>query len=136
MTYDPRRALGPAPLVADYRCSAPSGSPYPNCGLAKSKIDFLDDGPEKPVRIWSRTGRRPMVAGGNSNGDIPVLRFARGADRDALRLQVLHDDPDREFHSVAGAEDALERAKDRSWSVVSVKTDWDRVFPRNLSSGK
>ena len=45
--------------------------------LYKAKIDFFDDGPEKPVRIWSRTGRRPVVAGGNSNGDIPMLRFAR-----------------------------------------------------------
>ena len=97
--------------------------------LYKSKIDFLDDGPEKPVRIWSRTGRRPLVAGGNSNGDIPMLRFARRAGRDALRLLVLHDDPDREFDYVAGAEDALKRAKDRSWTVVSVKADWDRVFP-------
>jgi phosphoserine phosphatase len=97
--------------------------------LYKSKIDFLDDGPEKPVRIWSRIGRRPLVAGGNSNGDIPMLRFARHAGRDALRLLVLHDDPDREFDYVAGAEDALERARSRSWTVVSIKADWATVFP-------
>ena len=97
--------------------------------LYKSKIDFLDDGPEKPVRIWSRTGRRPLVAGGNSNGDIPMLRFARHANRDALRLLVLHDDPDREFDYVAGGEDALEHARDRSWTVVSGKADWATVFP-------
>jgi phosphoglycolate phosphatase-like HAD superfamily hydrolase len=97
--------------------------------LYKSKIDFLDDGPEKPVRIWSRTGRRPLVAGGNSNGDIPMLRFARYAGRDALRLLVLHDDADREFDYVAGAEDALDRARERSWTVVSIKADWATVFP-------
>jgi phosphoserine phosphatase len=97
--------------------------------LYKSKIDFFDDGPEKPVRIWSRTGRRPVVAGGNSNGDIPMLRFARRPGRDALRLLVRHDDPEREFDYVAGAEEALQRAKDRSWTVVSVKDDWATVFP-------
>jgi phosphoglycolate phosphatase-like HAD superfamily hydrolase len=97
--------------------------------LYKSKIDFFDDGPEKPIRIWSRTGRRPVVAGGNSNGDIPMLRFARRADRDALRLLILHDDSDREFDYTAGAEDALQRAQERSWTVVSVKDDWARVFP-------
>ena len=43
----------------------------------KSKMEFFDDGPQKPVRIWSRTGRRPLVAAGNSNGDIPMMRFAR-----------------------------------------------------------
>jgi phosphoserine phosphatase len=98
--------------------------------LYKSKIDVFDDGPEKPVRIWSRIGRRPLVAGGNSNGDVPMLRFARHPGRDALRLLVLHDDADREFDYVAGAEDALQRAKDRSWTVVSVKNDWSTVFPQ------
>ncbi len=97
--------------------------------LYKSKIDFFDDGPEKPVRIWSRTGRRPLLAGGNSNGDIPMLRFARHPGRDSLRLLVLHDDPDREFDYVAGAEEALQRARERSWTVVSVKNDWATVFP-------
>ena len=38
--------------------------------------DYFDDGPVKPVRIWSRIGRRPILAGGNSNGDIPMLAFA------------------------------------------------------------
>lgn len=97
--------------------------------LYKSTIDFFDDGPEKPVRIWSRTGRRPLVAAGNSNGDIPMLRFARHADRDALRLLILHDDHDREFDYVAGAEDAVARARERSWTVVSIKNDWATVFP-------
>src|SRR6202044_449103 len=96
--------------------------------LYKSKTEFFDDGPEKPVRIWSRIGRRPLVAGGNSNGDVPMLRFARTADREALRLLVRHDDTDREFDYVAGAEDALDRATERSWIVVSVKDDWERVF--------
>jgi phosphoserine phosphatase len=97
--------------------------------LYKSKIEFFDDGPEKPVRIWSRIGRRPLVVGGNSNGDVPMLRFAETAGRPALRLLVLHDDSDREFDYVAGAEDALERAKTGTWTVVSVKDDWSRVFP-------
>jgi phosphoserine phosphatase len=96
--------------------------------LYKSTMDFFDDGPEKPVRIWSRIGRRPLVAGGNSNGDVPMLRFAHTTDRQSLRLLVLHDDPDREFDYVSGAEEALERAKQRSWTVISVKNDWDRVF--------
>jgi hypothetical protein len=97
--------------------------------LYKSKVEFFDDGPEKPVRIWSRIGRRPLVAGGNSNGDVPMLRFARAGERDALRLLVLHDDADREFDYTAGAEDALEKARAHGWTTVSVKHDWNRVFP-------
>jgi phosphoglycolate phosphatase-like HAD superfamily hydrolase len=94
----------------------------------KSKIEFFDDGPQKPVRIWSRIGRRPLVAGGNSNGDIPMMRFARSGDRGALRLLVLHDDADREFAYTAGAEDALDRARTHGWTIVSVKDDWKTVF--------
>jgi hypothetical protein len=32
--------------------------------IHKAKADYLDDGTEKPVRIWSRTGRRPIFAAG------------------------------------------------------------------------
>jgi phosphoserine phosphatase len=90
--------------------------------------DVFDDGPVKPVRIWSRIGRRPAVAGGNSNGDIPMLRYAGGRSRPALRLLVLHDDPEREFAYTAGAETSLERASAEGWTVVSMKRDWSTVF--------
>src|SRR3954453_22319741 len=36
---------------------------------------YLADGPQKPIRIWSRTGRRPLLAAGYSNGDIQMLDF-------------------------------------------------------------
>ena len=90
--------------------------------------DVFDDGPIKPTRIWSRIGRRPILAGGNSNGDIPMLRYAGGKDRPGLRLLVLHDDADREFDYTAGAEKSLETAAAQGWTVVSVKNDWSRVF--------
>ena len=48
------------------------------------QMEILDDGPAKPVRIWSRIGRRPIVAGGNSNGDVPMLTWSGGSGRPAL----------------------------------------------------
>ncbi len=90
--------------------------------------DVFDDGPAKPIRIWSRLGRRPLVAGGNSNGDIPMLEFAGTTARPPLRLLVLHDDADREVAYVKGAEQALDRAKAEGWTVISMKDDWARVF--------
>ena len=47
----------------------------------KAEADYLDDGPEKPMRIWSRTGRRPLLAAGNSNGDVPMLEFTHHDDK-------------------------------------------------------
>ena len=96
--------------------------------IHKARPDYLDDGPEKPVRIWSRTGRRPLFAAGNSNGDVPMLEFTQHEDRPFLRLLVVHDDGEREFAYVSGAEQALERADKAGWTLARMSSDWTRVF--------
>jgi hypothetical protein len=93
-----------------------------------AEADYLDDGPQKPIRIWSRTGRRPLPAAGNSNGDIPMLDFSQHPDKPSLRLLVRHDDAEREFDYTSGAAQALEKADAAGWTVVSVKNDWLTVF--------
>jgi phosphoglycolate phosphatase-like HAD superfamily hydrolase len=82
----------------------------------------IDDGPGKPVHIWARIGRRPLLAGGNADGDMEMLAQARFA------LLVRHDDDAREFDYTAGAERALEAAAGNAWTVVSIRNDWNRVF--------
>ena len=94
----------------------------------KLEADYLDDGPEKPIRIWSRVGRRPLLAVGNSNGDIPMLEFAQHTDRPFLGMLVLHDDAEREFDYTSGAEWALTQADTNGWTVASIKNDWATVF--------
>jgi phosphoserine phosphatase len=96
--------------------------------LYKGAMDFFDDGPEKPIRIWSRIGRRPILAFGNSNGDVPMLAYSGAESLPALRLLLLHDDSDREFDYTAGAEQALDIAAQENWTVVSMKNDWNTVF--------
>jgi phosphoserine phosphatase len=91
-------------------------------------IDVFDDGPAKPVRIWSRTGRRPLLAGGNANGDVPMLSWAAAGEPPGLALLVRHDDAEREFDYTAGADAALAEAAEQGWTVVSVRDDWSRVF--------
>jgi phosphoserine phosphatase len=82
----------------------------------------IDDGPGKPVHIWARTGRRPLFAGGNADGDTEMLAHARFA------LLVRHDDADREFDYAEGAERAFEAAAAGGWTVASIKNDWNTVF--------
>jgi FMN phosphatase YigB (HAD superfamily) len=120
----PERIIGSS-VAIEYRESADDDS---RDVLYKAEMEFLDDGPTKPVRIWSRIGRRPVLAGGNSNGDVPMLRFAKSGSRPSLRTLLLHDDAEREFDYTAGAEQALERAGAEGWTVVSVKDDWATVF--------
>jgi phosphoglycolate phosphatase-like HAD superfamily hydrolase len=95
--------------------------------LTTSRPEFLDDGPIKPVRIWGRTGRRPILAAGDSNGDIPMLEFAHAVGP-SLCILVLHDDAEREFDYVTGAEKALREAEEKGWTVVSIRGDWATVF--------
>jgi phosphoserine phosphatase len=90
----------------------------------KSGLDFFDDGPQKPLHIWARVGRRPAVACGNSNVDIEMLRYAGGSDRRALRLLVAHDDAHREVADATGAEKALAVG----FTVISMRDDWATVF--------
>lgn len=91
------------------------------------KLAYFDDGPEKPVRIWMRTGRRPIFAAGNSNGDLPMLRFAQGSPR-SLALLVHHDDDSDRGDAPydKGAEKALAA---EGLTVISVRDDWSQVFP-------
>ena len=95
-----------------------------------ASFSFMDDGPEKPMRIWSRIGRRPLFAGGNSNGDVQMLDFARRGRGPGSRLLVHHDDDtgrgDAPYDK--GAERALAAASDRGYTVVSVRDDWSSVF--------
>jgi phosphoglycolate phosphatase-like HAD superfamily hydrolase len=96
--------------------------------VTTAQPEFLDDGPVKPARIWGRIGRRPILAAGNSNGDIQMLEYADAGTGPSLSILVLHDDAEREFDYTAGAEKALEQAADSGWTVASIKNDWASVF--------
>jgi phosphoglycolate phosphatase-like HAD superfamily hydrolase len=96
--------------------------------LYAAAMDYFDDGPEKPIRIWSRIGRRPILAAGNSNGDIPMLDYTGSGPTPSLRMLIRHDDGDREFAYDAGSEDALARAAAEDWTVVSMRDDWTCVL--------
>jgi phosphoserine phosphatase len=115
----PERVIGSS-LALGYREDGTGG------GLVvKQGLDVFDDGPIKPVRIWSRLGRRPALACGNSNGDVPMLRFAGVDGMPALQLLVRHDDAEREGVAYdAGAEEALAAG----FTVVSMKDGWNTVF--------
>ena len=93
----------------------------------KNALDFLDDGPEKVVRIWSRLGRKPIFACGNSNGDVEMLEFT-SQSKPAMELLIFHDDAVNEFSYHAGAERAVDEATREGWPIVSMKNDWRTIF--------
>ncbi|HWT08678.1 MAG TPA: HAD family hydrolase [Roseomonas sp.] len=98
------------------------------------RIDFVDDGPGKPVGIARHIGRRPIAAFGNSDGDFEMLRYATEGPGRRLGMIVRHDDAVREFaydreSHVGRLARALDEAPARGWQVISMREDWARVFP-------
>jgi phosphoglycolate phosphatase-like HAD superfamily hydrolase len=118
----PERVIGSS-TVLEYTSDGNGGTI-----TRKAELGFLDDGPQKPIQIWSRVGRRPLLAGGNSNGDLPMLDFTQHQDKRSLRLLVNHDDGEREFAYTSGAEEALKQADESGWTVVSMRDDFATVF--------
>jgi len=105
--------------------------------VKKPKIEFIDDGPGKPVGINRFIGRRPILAFGNSDGDLQMLQYTTIGPGPRLGLIVHHTDAEREFaydrQSHFGRLDkALDEAPQRGWIVVDMKTEWKRVFPENV----
>lgn len=98
------------------------------------ELNFIDDDAGKPVGINSFIGRRPIAAFGNSDGDFAMLEWVTAGPGLRLGLLVHHDDPLRESAYDRGSpvgklERGLDEAPHRGWAVVSMKNDWNRVFP-------
>jgi phosphoglycolate phosphatase-like HAD superfamily hydrolase len=97
------------------------------------EMDFVDDGPGKPVGINAHIGQRPIAAFGNSDGDIQMLQWATKWGGRRLGLIVHHTDAVREYaydrKSHFGKLDkGLDAAKVNDWTLVSMKDDWKRIF--------
>jgi phosphoglycolate phosphatase-like HAD superfamily hydrolase len=102
--------------------------------VREPKLAFVDDGPGKPVGIYRHIGKRPLAAFGNSDGDLQMLQFTAAGPGRRLMLIVHHDDAEREFaydreSHVGRLDKALDEAKAKDWIVVSMRSDWKRIFP-------
>ncbi len=98
------------------------------------EIDFIDDGPGKPVGIQKFIGRRPIAAFGNSDGDHQMLQWTAAGEGLRFMLLVHHTDAEREWaydrqSSIGRLDKALDEALMRGWTVVDMKKDWKKVFP-------
>jgi phosphoglycolate phosphatase-like HAD superfamily hydrolase len=96
-------------------------------------IDFVDDGPGKPVGIYRAIGRRPILAFGNSDGDLQMLQWTAAGEGPRLAALVRHTDREREYaydrqSRIGRLDKALEEAQRAGWLVVDMQRDWKRVF--------
>ncbi len=98
------------------------------------EINFINDGPGKPVGINEHIGRRPIAAFGNSDGDLQMLQWTMGGSGLRFALIVHHTDAEREWaydrnSSIGRLDKALDEARAKGWTVVDMKSDWKTIFP-------
>jgi len=97
------------------------------------ELNSFDDRDVKPQNIGLHIGRRPILAFGNSDGDLPMLRYTIGGSGARLALLLHHDDAEREFaydreFKLSPLAEALDKANEYGITVVSMKRDWKAVF--------
>ena len=103
------------------------------------KIVLVDDKEGKPIGIYRHIGRRPIFAGGNSDGDLAMLEYttvSRGANDKSLRfgLIVHHTDAEREWaydrkSHIGTLDKGLDKVESRGWTLIDMKNDWKTIYP-------
>ncbi|MGB7157480.1 MAG: HAD family hydrolase, partial [Tepidisphaeraceae bacterium] len=102
--------------------------------MKEPKVEFIDDGPGKPVGINRFIGRRPIMAFGNSDGDLQMLQYTTSGDGPRFGLIVHHTDAEREVaydrtSHIGKLDKALDEAAAKGWTVVDMKDEWKVIFP-------
>jgi hypothetical protein len=97
-------------------------------------VEFVDDGPGKPVGINRFIGKRPVFAAGNSDGDLEMLQWTTLNSGPRFGMIVHHTDAAREWaydrdSDVGKLDKALDEAPKRGWLVVDMKNDWKTIYP-------
>ncbi|WP_194791541.1 HAD family hydrolase [Pseudomonas sp. UFMG81] len=100
----------------------------------QGKIQHNDDGPGKPVSIDAIIGRRPILAFGNSDGDLQMLQWTKAGQGPRFAGLVHHTDGHREWaydrkSNVGRLDKALDQAQAKGWTVVDMAQAWRRVYP-------
>ena len=103
--------------------------------IKSAKVAVVDDGPQKPSSIHRHVGQRPIVAAGNTDGDLAMLQWTAASPYRTLELVVRHTDGDREYaydHDPilgSGTGQILAAAKEHNWTVIDMAADWATIYP-------
>ncbi|RBW57846.1 HAD family phosphatase [Ruegeria sp. A3M17] len=96
-------------------------------------IAFVDDKEGKPINIERTIGRRPILAGGNSDGDFAMLEWTTAGDGPRLGVLIHHTDAEREWaydreSPIGKLVDGLDKGPDMGWVIVDMAQDWSRIY--------
>ena len=109
--------------------------------VRRPKLDFVDDKEGKPVGIHKFIGRRPVIAVGNSDGDLQMLQWTRAGKGPSMAVVIHHTDSAREWaydrdSKVGHLDRALEEGRREGWTIVDMARDWNVIYPFNKEAGR
>ncbi|MEO0836044.1 MAG: HAD family hydrolase [Cyanobacteria bacterium J06642_3] len=154
----PENVIGSS-IVTEYDPSQGSGGDVVRTKVAETNakdqadkgLGQYNDKEGKPVGIQRQIGKRPILACGNSTGDLQMFDYTDQGAEKSLIVLINHDDEDREFKY--NDTEALHRVEDFAtgdsfqvepnnaslikankpenphWRVVSMKDDFKQIFP-------
>jgi phosphoglycolate phosphatase-like HAD superfamily hydrolase len=107
--------------------------------MKTAEVEFVDDGPGKPVGINRFIGRRPIFAFGNSDGDQQMLEYTAAGSGARFMGIVHHTDAEREYAydrqtHVGRLDKALDEGLKRGWTIADMKRDWRTIFPNGSNT--
>ncbi len=100
----------------------------------KPELNSFNNDYQKPVNIQLHIGKVPVIAVGNSDGDLQMLKYVDDNNNNdehgkALMVLIHHDDAVREYSYDKGAENVLKEAQNRNWTIVDMKDDFREIYP-------
>ncbi len=98
------------------------------------ELDFIDDKAGKPVGINKFIGKRPVLASGNSDGDLHMIRWTTEGEGARFGLYLHHTDETREWaydrtSHIGRLDKGLDEALEKGWTVIDMKKDWKVIYP-------
>jgi phosphoserine phosphatase len=102
--------------------------------MRKPSIGFIDDKEGKPENINRIIGKKPLMAFGNSDGDLAMLQYAASRQGPSMAVFIHHTDSvrewayDRDSH-IGQFNKGLDEAMAKDWILVNMKEDWKEIYP-------
>ena len=105
--------------------------------VKQPELFFLDDKQGKAIAINHYIGRRPVMAFGNSDGDLQMLQWCTTRKGPSFAFYVHHTDAEREWaydrtSKIGKFDKGLDEAKRKNWVIADMKKDWKVIYPYQL----
>ena len=110
--------------------------------IRTDELEHNNDKGGKPVGLHKYIGKKPIFSCGNSDGDLQMMQWTDSNVLPSFQLYLHHTDGVREWnyrkeakeakgdHEVGKLKKGLLEAKKKGWTVIDMKKDWNKIFPK------